>query len=391
VSYDVIVVGAGPSGSLLAHYLASSGVSVLLLEKARFPRYKVCGGGLTQKTIRAIPFDISSVIEKDEVGGCVTFGGRLVMRMEVKPAVASLVMRDRFDALLAHQAQRAGAHLVEGEAVTKVTDRCGWVEVVTASSEYAARVVAGADGVNSTVARCVGLLASRRVGVALQAEIPVDQASLDLQGNYATFDFGALPWGYGWVFPKRGHVSAGVFQARQKKVPRLRWYLDRFLASQAALRGGEPFRVQGHLIPLGGTRETLHRGSVLLVGDAANLADPWLGEGIYYAVRSGKIAAEVILDALAADRPRLDKYTIRVQAEIGRELAAAARLARAVYQWPRVGSNLIKRSPSTRQVILAAMRGDIRFSEVNRTFVRRVPRLLQEVLFHSGATSGGRT
>ncbi len=122
-------------------------------------------------------------------------------------------MRDRFDHYLVQQAVQAGANLLEGISVVSVEEKSDRVVVTTTQGELQAQLLAGADGVNSIVARSMGLMPDREVGVAVEAELAVSPASLEAQGGFATFDFGALPGGYGWIFPKRDHLSVGVFRA----------------------------------------------------------------------------------------------------------------------------------------------------------------------------------
>jgi flavin-dependent dehydrogenase len=164
--YDAIVVGAGPAGALLAHELARCGLEVLILEKANLPRYKPCGGGLTRKAVQSLPFDVRPAIDREAAGGIISYGGRWLLRIDVCPSVAALVMRDRFDRFLAQRAVEAGAHMAEGVAVTGVEELPDRVIARAQGEHFAARLLAGADGVESTVARSVGLLVQREAGAA---------------------------------------------------------------------------------------------------------------------------------------------------------------------------------------------------------------------------------
>jgi len=294
------------------------------------------------------------------------------------------VMRDRFDSFLVEQAVQAGAGLTAGLTVTGIEEGEKLVAARTGKGAFLARLLAGADGVNSVVARSVGLLPRRRVGTAIEAEVTVSPSALAAQGAYATFDFGALPHGYGWIFPKADHLSAGVFQARPGKAARLRCALERFVASQAVLRDHKGLSLHGHRIPLGGQPERLHRGRVLLVGDAANLADPWLGEGIYYAVHSARMAAEAMAAALEGGTIALGDYTARVNAEITPQLRSARLLGNLIYRLPHLGSILLSRSPLIQAAVFATVRGDVTFEELNRRLARGLPRILVQALRRGG-------
>ncbi len=379
--HDVIVVGTGPAGAVLAYLLAKRGVDVLILERATLPRYKSCGGGVTWKAMQNLPFDASAVFEHKAVGGIVTYAGQQLLKVEVGWPVAWLVMRDRFDHYLVQQAVGAGAHLIEAISVVRVEDRGDRVVVVSSQGELEAQLLAGADGVNSIVARSIGLLPDREVGVALEAELAVAPTSLEAQGAYATFDFGALPGGYGWIFPKRDHLSVGVFKAIPGKAVGLKKALEKFIASEAVLLDPCILHLQGHEIPLGGRSQALHKGRVLLVGDAANLADPWMGEGISYAVVSARLAAEQMYSALQSREFDLSGYTNLVNASITPQLISARLFARAVYALPELGSELLSKSPFMQQMVFDVIRGDRSFREMTTALLLGMPRIVIETLF----------
>ena len=379
--HDVIVVGTGPAGAVLAYLLAKRGLDVLILERATLPRYKTCGGGVTWKAIQNLPFDVSPVLEHKAVGGVVTYAGQQMLKVEVSWPIAWLVMRDRFDHYLVQQAVQAGARLMEGVSVIRVEQRPDRVVVNTTQGELEAQLLAGADGVNSVVARSIGLLPDREVGVAVEAEVAVSPASLEAQGEYATFDFGALPGGYGWIFPKRDHLSVGIFHAIPGKAIGLRKALEKFIASEAVLLDPQILHLQGHQIPLGGRKQTLHQGRVLLVGDAANLADPWMGEGISYAVVSARLAAEQMYAALESREIDLSGYTALINASITPQLVYARLFSKAVYSIPEVCSDLLSKSPFMQQMIFDVLRGDRTFKEMTTALLVGMPRIVVESLF----------
>ena len=375
---DVIIVGAGPAGAVLAYLLARFGLDVLVLEKACLPRYKTCGGGVTLKALQNLPFDASPVYECQAVGGILSYAGRQLLKTDLGWTVAWTVMRGRFDHFLIQQAEMAGAKLIEGVAVEGVTLHDDRAVAHSTQGDYAGRLLVGADGVNSGVARSLGLLLERRVGVAVEAEVAVPPSGLEAQSAYATFDFGALPHGYGWIFPKQDHLSVGVFQAQPGKAAGLRQRLDQFIACQPALQGGQMLHFQGHPIPLGATRQPVDRGRALLVGDAANLADPWLGEGIYYAVLSARLAAPVMLAALEKGSSDLSEYTRQVQRLIVSQQRYAAMFASIVYRLPKQASLLLSHSPRLQELLFSVIRGDRNFRQMSAGLVRYLPRILLE-------------
>jgi geranylgeranyl reductase family protein len=335
---------------------------------------------VTWKAIQNLPFDVGAVFDNKAVGGVVTYAGQQLLKVEVSWPVAWLVMRDRFDHYLVQQAVSVGARLIEGISVVNVEDKGDRVVVTTTKGELQAQLLAGADGVNSIVARSMGLISDREVGVAVEAELAVSPASLEAQGAFATFDFGALPGGYGWIFPKRDHVSVGVFKAVPGRV-RLKKALEKFIASEAVLLDPRILHLQGHQIPLGGKTRTLHKGRVLLVGDAANLADPWMGEGISYAVVSARIAAEHMYYALESNNTDLSGYTSVINASITPQLLSARLFAKVVYSLPELCSDLLSKSPHMQEIIFDVIRGDRTFIEMTRSLLLGMPRIVVETLF----------
>lgn len=379
--HDVIVVGTGPAGAVLAYLLAKRGLDVLILERAKLPRYKTCGGGLTWKTLQNLPFDVSAVFEHKAVGGVLTYAGQQLLKVEIGWPVAWLVMRDRFDHYLVQQAIQAGARLIEGISVSNVEDKGDRVVVTTNKGELQALLLAGADGVNSIVAQSMGLIPDREVGVAVEAELAVAPASLEAQAAFATFDFGVLPGGYGWIFPKRDHLSVGVFRAIPGKATGLKKALEKFIASEAVLLDPRILHLQGHQIPLGGRKQELHKGRVLLVGDAANLADPWMGEGISYAIVSARLAAEQMFAALDSRQFDLSGYSALINASITPQLLSARLFAKAVYALPEVCSDLLSRSPTMQEMVFDVIRGGLTFKQLTTGLLLGMPRIVVESLF----------
>jgi geranylgeranyl reductase family protein len=384
--YDAVVVGSGPSGSVLAYRLARHGLKTLVLEKAPLPRYKPCAGGVPLKTIHEIPYDVLPVVESKATGGIATYMGQHTLKADLRGDFAWLVMRDKFDHFLLKKAIEAGAACLDGHQVSSVEEQADHVVVSTGRESWTAKVVIGADGVNSLVARAVGLLEHRQVGVALEAELEVPHNALEQQGAYATFDFGALPNGYGWIFPKQQHLSVGVFRAQNAKAKDLKSRLQRFIDSQPVLKENRIFIQQGHRIPLGGQKTPLHTAHCLLVGDAANLADPWMGEGIYYAVRSANLAADAILNAFQSGNFDFSSYTRRINKEIVADFHVARRIARWVYRYPTQLTRIFSRSSVMQNAVFINIRGDLNFKQLWRHLIFNLPIILTQYIRKEGAS-----
>ena len=376
--YDAIVVGGGAAGAVLAYELAKNNLDVLVIEKAALPRYKACGGGLPLKTVKMLPFDASPTFELETEGAIISYGGRQILKTEVRRPFGWMVMRDRFDHFLIQKAVEAGAHLKESLAVSGIEQGDRYVVAHTPKGQFSARFLAGADGIKSVVARSLGLLSRREAGVAIEVEAAVPSCALETQGAHATFDFGAPPHGYGWIFPKADHLSIGVFRARPGKAVNLKRDLEKFIASQRVLQEHHKLDLRGHFIPLGGKKEILHKNRVLLVGDAANLADAWLGEGLYYAIASARMAAETMRDALEKEKTSLKNYTACINTEILPQLKQTRLMANLVYRLPRTCSTLLSKSRAMQDTLFGAIRGDISLQEMNRKLLKQLPRILAQ-------------
>ncbi len=342
--YDVIVVGMGPAGASAAYELSRRGFSVLALEKQRHPRYKVCGGGLSARIANILPEDFTDIVEK--IVHRVEFnpGSSQTFVIESSEPIAYMVMRERFDQWLLEKARIEGAEICEGEVVLDVQDTESNIHVQTNKGRYTSRVVIGADGVMSVVARrCFASLARPTIP-ALESEVPcVTKHPFQLNPT-ALISLQAAKKGYGWIFPKQHGLSVGVGEfvnGTRRPKQGFRGFVGRDLAL-AGLNIPEPL---GYPLPLAHLFRSptnllwsgrLVRGRAMLVGDAGQLVDPLLGEGIYYAIRSGQLAAKSITAMFAYSAlDRLTEYETLLEKEFGGEFHAAARLAKIVYGLPR--------------------------------------------------------
>jgi len=383
---EIIIVGAGPAGAIAAYQLAHKGFRVRIIEKKAFPRYKTCAGGLTKKAAHSLPFDASETFEFPAEGGLLSYQGKTLIKVKTNQPISYLVRREKFDNFLVQKAVEAGAILSDKLEVKHIETKTNHIIVHTNKGEFASSMLIGADGVNSIVARDTGLLPNRQTGIALETELAVTTEALESQGHYATFDFGAIPYGYGWVFPKRDRLTIGVYHAKPGKANNIRQTLETFIRNLSIPGEHKIIRLTGHHIPLGGRDEPLHKGQVLLVGDAANLADPWFGEGLYYAIRSGIIAAQGIHNAFKSGTYDLSSYTQTIQEQFIRQFHYANIFASIVYHAQYPCSLAFQRSEILQQGVFNVISGDLTFKELLNTIGLRLPVVGWQMLRWSGET-----
>ncbi|HUQ23845.1 MAG TPA: geranylgeranyl reductase family protein [Gaiellaceae bacterium] len=360
--FDAIVVGAGPAGSAAAMRLARGGARVLLADRARFPRDKPCGGGVTGRAVRELPCAIDPVVE-DVVRTLevrLRYRKRFERRAE-KPLVL-MTRRRRLDAFLAEQAAAAGADFRDGVTVEGLTVGPDGAELTVGGRRVSAAAIVGADGVNGSLARAAGLGAGVIYGIALEGNGPLPAR----QRGRATVEVGVVPGGYGWIFPKDGHANYGV-GGWASEGPRLREHLRRLCAEHGVDSTGLT-DLQGRRLPIRRT-SVARRGPVLLVGDAAGLVDPLSGDGIYEALVSARLAAAVILER------RLGDYENELDAALGRFAATSWKAKLVLDRHPRAAFE-IARLPAVSRVVAGLLSGDVTHPSDARGFARTPIRLL---------------
>lgn len=358
-SFDLIVVGAGPAGSTTAREAAAAGASVLLLDRAEFPRDKPCGGGVNVRAAKLLPFDLAPVVERTVSGLSVSFNlGRDFRRRSSEP-LCYMTQRSRLDAYLVEQATSAGACLRDGETVRSVEigDACARdVTVRTRGAKYTGRALVGADGANGIVARATGLSGGRELAVALEGNVACANGVPGAWRETIAMDLGLIPGGYGWLFPKGDHLNLGV-GGWQHFGPVLRTRLDAITAHFGFAPAGLE-HLRGHHLPIRRPGAPLARGRTLLVGDAAGLIDPLSGEGIYAAIYSGRLAARHLLRFLNGDAADLMPYARAIETELAPDLLASQRFQDVFHLMPAVYVRLLQRSDLIWGTLCRLVRGE---------------------------------
>jgi geranylgeranyl reductase family protein len=295
---DVIVIGAGVAGSSAAFHLANAGLNVLVLEKEKLPRYKTCGGGVIKRAAELLPFSIDPVVEQ-KLSRVDIFDheNNLHLIEERRDPVTFMVMRADFDNFILSKAVEKNAVVHDESEVIGLENFRDYVNVKTRNDNFRARFVIAADGATGISAKCLGVKNNLVKIPALEIETIVNENISNLYNAAARFDYGLIPFGYAWVFPKKEHLSIGA--AFMKKTNQsLHIWLDKYFdilgIQEKDILAKEK---HGYLIPLALKRGSCCSGRVLFAGDALGLADPITAEGISYAIESGQLAAAALIES----------------------------------------------------------------------------------------------
>lgn len=319
--YDVIVVGAGPAGSTVARECAGRGLSVLLLDKAEFPRDKPCGGGVTVRAAGLLPFSIAPVVEREVMGLHMTLRQSHGFTRQWPHMIASMTQRCRLDAFLVERALDAGVTLRQRAHVREVERYSSHIVVRSRDESFEGRTLVAADGVNGQTARLAGVRLKLIQGIALEGNITPPGGVPARWKSVIGLDMGAPPGGYGWIFPKGDHVNIGL-GGWLYIGPSMREQLDhlvRFYGFDPADMWG----VRGYHLPIRERGSPLADGNLLLVGDAAGLLDPLTGEGIHSAIWSGRTAAEHLASYIGGEARDLSGYQQQVERELAPHLSVS--------------------------------------------------------------------
>ncbi|CAL2061159.1 geranylgeranyl reductase family protein [Tenacibaculum sp. 190524A05c] len=340
--FDVAVIGSGPSGASTAFHLAKKGISTVLIEKEKLPRYKTCGGGFVYRGRKNLPFDISSVIEREFHTVDVFLGNTLHFQTVREEPTITMIMRDSFDNLIVEEAKKQGVTLLEENKLMDISFDNDVAILTTDKNTISAKFVVAADGALSTTAKMAGWTEeTRKLIPALEYEIEVPEEDFNRLKDQVRFDIDAIPYGYAWNFPKKNHLSVGVASTKKARI-NLKKYYQEYLETigiKTILKESQ----HGFQIPIAPRTDGFVKRNVFLIGDAAGFADPITAEGISNAIYSGVLVA----DAISESELNLEKasalYEEKLHEKLIPEIKTGLWLAKWFYEQKTIRNVMLKK------------------------------------------------
>ena len=361
MKFDVTVVGAGPAGSTTAKFLAEKGVKVLLIDKDRFPRDKPCGGGIPLRTLKRFRY----LREEDDLIDSYSYGGyayspSLKYRVELQKnePLLAMVIRKKFDHGLVKLAVNSGAVFIDNRSAEDIKILRDKTRVTLNNGEHIeSQIVIGADGIWSNIAKKSGMIQNRRnICICIFQEYQMSKEILDRfftekRLGYLHFNIQGI-CGYGWVFPKKERINIGVAEFQHAVKNRLKKKMNlkevytmyiKILRKTGVIPDNiKVEEVKGAALPIYPAKK-ICSNRIVLCGDAAGLANPATGEGIYYAMSSGKIAADVVTKSLETGDTSakfLSRYQQIWEKDFGREMKILFRISKR--RWGRKNEKIFR-------------------------------------------------
>ena len=373
-NFDVIISGAGPSGSLLGYLLSKKNISTLILEKEIFPRYKVCAGGIQWKALQFLPYDINEIIEKKIYG--IYFARRLkdIFYKKYSEPLIYTFERTRLDDFMAKKAIESGCNINFSEKIKNFEISENEVKVFTQKDIYFSKILVGADGAGSIIYKKLNKDTNLQKIIGYETEIPLTSASsYPLYDESVVLDFGGIRKGYFWIFPKKRTLSIGgggpVKDALNIK-KYLEWFLQNYqeeLNENFAASGRDHLlnqKLSAHFIPVRSNKSFLCDYRVLSVGDAAGLGDAFTGEGIHNALLSSIIAADSISNAFSDFNFNFSDYREKINNDIYANIKNSMLISKIFFSSPYFYYKLIKSNDNLFNSCAKILRGEKKYSDV---------------------------
>ncbi|MCD6569080.1 MAG: geranylgeranyl reductase family protein [Deltaproteobacteria bacterium] len=368
MAHDVIIVGAGPAGSTAARVLAESSKHVVIIDKAKFPRDKLCAGGVTSKVIPLLPPGFNDIIISSVHKTIIHYSNTdLRVGIESIEPCTYMVERAAFDMYLLDAAITSGVKFIEGKRVIGFWQDSKGVEVYTDPPDtFKANYLIAADGAMSRIHSQTFSQRQPYNAYCLEAKIPWSN-----QNDEVIFNFGSTPTGYAWIFPKGDYASIGL-GVRSKNISNIFEYYKRFFD----MHGIKWVKPKGLSLPMYSMETRLTHKRVLFAGDAAHLVDPITGEGIYHAILSGSMAAKAIISGGNTGTT----YQTMMNKTILKELRRAFFLSLIMYHFPRLSFEALRLHPSIGKTYLGVITGENTYKDLLKTSTHSPYKILKHII-----------
>lgn len=393
----VVIVGSGPAGSMCSYFLQKKGIETLILEKHSHPKHKPCAGGISKMAMDFIPFQIDSNVIETEIQGFRLVSPKFEsFTYPVEESKGIIVKRSPFDKFLCDKAKDAGAELVENVHPKSITSDDGKHSIILSNGrELKSRYIIGADGILSSVAKLANIrkISLEQKGYAYQTFVPMSREEMNSfmlsDKSFLEIHINKMPMGYGWIFPNSDGLNIGVGGSVTEIIKESRLgidHMDNFLKLLEESRNNKfklkPEKIYAALLPAGGYKRAIASNNILLIGDAAGFVDSFAGEGIYYAIASGKYAAESILkhNSLEENSTVASYYEKLIKATFQDNLDRSLKFSYRLHDNLDLFFKAMKYLPEATSVFaeLASGKG---YKWANRFFMTRTFKILRRSLF----------
>lgn len=342
---EVIIVGAGPAGCAAAWDLLDQGFNVKLLDKSLFPRFKPCAGGLTPKALYLFRYSIAPVIREASSDLTIAYKGKSHKCLSANNPVCAFTVRSELDQYCFEQTLLKGAAFQQIEGIRALHEEGQKVTLELKDGQcISGDYLIGADGAHSRIRKLTQQFKPNGTAVALEGIVRRDAIRLPPKGQLPsfTFDFGVVDHGYSWIFPKGDHFNVGLYTRFPDRAGTLsKQTLMSYV--QQALGTDQIEHVCGFPIGTGGEDYRPSHERIFLVGDAAGMAEPLLGEGLHNAIKSGQSAARAIIKSGKSLTARdLFQQEIRV---VSRDVYNCRRVASFFYPLVPAAFRIVKYPP----------------------------------------------